>query len=100
MAGVLGRLRNEGSATCARSASLYPGLGDLTRFAPPCGPISAPASLLPPPEVCKFLEGKNRGEGGRGGAETEGEGKVPGRGLALRERIPNPHPPLKSPSAA
>lgn len=78
MAGVLGRLRNEGSATCARSASLYPVLGDLTRFAPPCGPISAPASLLPSPEVCWFLEGKTGGKGEEWGWRPRERERCPG----------------------
>lgn len=45
MSGVL-TPANEGFATCACSAPLYPALGDLTGFAPPCG-LKVP--LRPPP---------------------------------------------------
>lgn len=96
MAGVLGRLRNEGSATCARSASLYPVLGDLTRFAPPCGPISAPASLLPSPEVCWFLEGKPGGRGKSGGGDRGSE-KGARAGLGARGEDTQPTPTSQVP---
>lgn len=98
MSGVLGRLRNEGSATCPRSASLYPVLGGLTRFAPPCGPISAPG--LPPPSSRGLLvpRGEELGEGGRWGRRTREQERCPG-GLGARGEDTQPTPTSQVPPA-
>lgn len=64
-------LANEVSATCPGSAPLYPGLGDLTGCAPPCGPIGIPCLAPSHPSSTSSLRPR-KGEGG-GEAELGGE---------------------------
>lgn len=65
-------LANEGSATPTGSAPLYPRLGDLTGFAPPCGPIRIPCPALSHPSSASSLRPRKGGRGGTGeGAEKD-----------------------------